>query len=96
VSREVAAAATSLGRLDALVFTGEIGWDQPEVRDAVCRRLALLGVEPPARADVDTDGTISAPGAIVPVLTVQPREELQLARDTLGALGRPPESPVPS
>jgi acetate kinase len=96
VSREIAAAATSLGRLDALVFTGEIGWDQPEVRDAVCRRLALLGVEPPARADLDTDGTISAPGAIVPVLTVQPREELQLARDTLGALGRPPENPGPS
>lgn len=96
VSREIAAAATSLGRLDALVFTGEIGWDQPEVRDAVCRRLALLGVEPPVRADLDTDGTISAPGAIVPVLTVRPREELQLARDTLGALGRPPENPVPS
>jgi hypothetical protein len=32
----------------------------------------------------------------VPVLAVQPREELQLARDTLGALGRPPENPVPS
>ncbi|AWS45966.1 acetate/propionate family kinase [Streptosporangium sp. 'caverna'] len=96
VSREIAAAATSLGRLDALVFTGEIGWDQPEVRDAVCRRLALLGIEPPVRTDLDTDGTISAPGAIVPVLTVRPREELQLARDTLGALGRPPESPVPS
>ncbi|MDP9849986.1 acetate/propionate family kinase [Streptosporangium lutulentum] len=89
VSREIAAAATSLGRLDALVFTGEIGWDQPEVRDAVCRRLALLGVEPPARADLDADGTISAPGAIVPVLAVRPREELQLAVDTLGALGRP-------
>jgi acetate kinase len=96
VSREIAAAATSLGRLDALVFTGEIGWDQPEVRDAVCRRLALLGVEPPVRADLDTDGTISAPGAIVPVLAVRPREELQLARDTLGALGRPPENPVSS
>jgi acetate kinase len=96
VSREIAAAATSLGRLDALVFTGEIGWDQPEIRDAVCRRLALLGVEPPARADLDTDGAISAPGAVVPVLTVRPREELQLARDTLGALGRPPENPVTS
>ena len=39
VSREIAAAATSLGRIDALVFTGEIGWDQPEVREAICRRL---------------------------------------------------------
>ncbi|MFB9675754.1 acetate/propionate family kinase [Streptosporangium vulgare] len=91
VSREIAAAATSLDRLDALVFTGEIGWDQPEVREAVCRRLSLLGVEPPSRtapdADTEADGTVSAPGASVPVLVVRPREELQLARDTLGALG---------
>ncbi|MER5644562.1 acetate/propionate family kinase [Streptosporangium sp. NPDC002524] len=98
VSREIAAAATSLDRLDALVFTGEIGWDQPEVREAVCRRLSLLGVELPARtapgvgadaasdADTDADGAVSAPGASVPVLVVRPREELQLARDTLGAL----------
>ncbi|MDP9865945.1 MULTISPECIES: acetate/propionate family kinase [Streptosporangium] len=87
VAREIAAAATSLGRLDALVFTGEIGWDQPEVREAVCRRLGLLGVEPPVRADLDADGAVSARGAAVPVLVVRPREELQLARDTLGALG---------
>ncbi|WP_031172385.1 acetate/propionate family kinase [Streptosporangium roseum] len=87
VSREIAAAATSLDRLDALVFTGEIGWDQPEVREAVCRRLALLGVEPPAHADPEADGAVSRPDAVVPVLVVRPREELQLARDTLGALG---------
>ncbi|MEU7983542.1 acetate/propionate family kinase [Streptosporangium canum] len=86
VSREIAAAATSLDRLDALVFTGEIGWDQPEVREAVCRRLALLGVEPPAHADPEADGAVSRPDAAVPVLVVRPREELQLARDTLGAL----------
>ncbi|MFF3440161.1 acetate/propionate family kinase [Streptosporangium sp. NPDC002721] len=86
VSREIAAAATSLDRLDALVFTGEIGWDQPEVREAVCRGLSLLGVEPPARTGLDADGAVSAPGASVPVLVVRPREELQLARETLGAI----------
>ncbi|MBB2911098.1 acetate kinase [Streptosporangium becharense] len=96
VSREIAAAATSLDRLDALVFTGEIGWDQPEVRDAVCRRLALVGVRPPVRdaadaADGDADGPVSAPDAAVPVLVVRPREELQLARDTLGVLDRASE-----
>ncbi|MER6173555.1 acetate/propionate family kinase [Streptosporangium sp. NPDC001681] len=87
VSREIAAAATSLDRLDALVFTGEIGWDQPEVREAVCRGLALLGIEPPVRTDLDVDGMVSAPGVPVPVLGIRPREELQLARDTLGVLG---------
>jgi acetate kinase len=86
VSREIAAAATSLGRIDALVFTGEIGWDQPEVREAVCRRLGLLGVEPPAEGNRHEDGLISAPGAAVPVLVVQVREELQLARECLAVL----------
>jgi acetate kinase len=41
--REIAAVAASLPRLDALVFTGEIGSDQPEVRDAVTHGLTVLG-----------------------------------------------------
>ncbi|GII56471.1 acetate kinase [Planotetraspora thailandica] len=86
VSREIAAAATSLDRLDALVFTGEIGWDQPEVRDAVCRRLALLGIEPPVRGNLDADGFVSPPGARVPVLVIETREELEVAREALAAL----------
>ncbi|MFC4120714.1 acetate/propionate family kinase [Nonomuraea zeae] len=86
VSREIAAAATSLERVDALVFTGEIGWDQPEVREAVCRRLGLLGIAPPAEGNRHEDGLISAAGAAVPVLVVQVREELQLARECLSLL----------
>ncbi|MEU8356639.1 acetate kinase [Nonomuraea sp. NPDC048882] len=89
VSREIAAAATSLGRIDALVFTGEIGWDQPEVREAVCRRLGLLGVRPPVLGNRHDDGPISDGG--VPVLVVQVREELQLARECLRALAEDAE-----
>ncbi|MEV4550602.1 acetate/propionate family kinase [Nonomuraea wenchangensis] len=87
VAREIAAAATSLPRVDALVFTGEIGWDQPEVREAVCRRLGPLGIEPPALGNRRDDGPVSAEGAAVPVLVVQVREELQLARECLRVLG---------
>ncbi len=89
VSREIAAAATSLGRIDALVFTGEIGWDQPEVREAICRRLRLLGVEPPVRGNREDDGPVSATGAAVPVLVVEVHEELQLARECLDELYGP-------
>ncbi|MYV72054.1 acetate/propionate family kinase, partial [Streptomyces sp. SID2131] len=42
--RGIAATAASLDRLDALVFTGEIGEDQPEVREEVCARLSVLGL----------------------------------------------------
>ncbi|PZG57108.1 acetate kinase [Spongiactinospora gelatinilytica] len=86
VSREIAAEATSLSRLDALVFTGEIGWDQPEVREAVCDRLGLLGIGRPAIGDPGIDRVVSAPDAETAVLVIEPREELQLARETLSVL----------
>lgn len=44
IAREVAAIATTLDGIDALVFTAGIGENQPAVRDAVCRHLAWLGV----------------------------------------------------
>ncbi|MEO3867940.1 acetate/propionate family kinase [Nonomuraea sp. B12E4] len=91
VSREIAAAATSLARVDALVFTGEIGWDQPEVREAVCRRLGLLGLRPPAHGNRADDGLVSAYDAAVPVLVIQVREELQLARECLRMLAEEDE-----
>jgi acetate kinase len=81
VRREIAAAATSLDRLDALVFTGEIGWDQPEVREAVCAGLRQLGVPLPVRGNRTDDGPVSPDGAGVPVLIVEPREDLQLAAE---------------
>jgi acetate kinase len=56
VAQAVAAMATSLGGLDALVFTAGIGENRPDVREAVVGRLRFLGdfrVEVlPAREDV--------------------------------------------
>ncbi|GIF13886.1 acetate/propionate family kinase [Actinoplanes teichomyceticus] len=86
VRREIAAAATSLDRLDAVVFTGEIGWDQPEVRHAVCAGLGLLGVPLPVTGNRDEDGPISPAESRIAVLVVEPREELQLAREAGTAL----------
>jgi acetate kinase len=86
VRREIAAAATSLPRVDALVFTGEIGWDQPEVRAGIVEGLALLGVPTDLTPTTEGDGLVSPSGAAVPVLVVRPREELQLCRETMTAL----------
>ena len=89
VRREIAATATSLDRLDGLVFTGEIGWDQPEVRRDVCAGLGLLGVEVPWFGHPEHDQVISADGAAVPVLVVEPREELEIAQEVAAALAVP-------
>ncbi|APU20384.1 acetate kinase [Actinoalloteichus sp. GBA129-24] len=87
-ARELAACATSLDRVDALVFTGEIGWDQPEVRTAICTRLALLGVPDRLTGNRPDDGLLSPADADVPVLVVQAREELSLASEAVAALER--------
>lgn len=87
VRRELAAAATSLERLDALVFTGEIGWDQPEVREDIVAGLGLLGVEARLAPQPERDAVVSRTGGRVPVLVVEPREELQLCRETVRCLG---------
>ncbi|NHD15826.1 MULTISPECIES: acetate/propionate family kinase [Actinopolyspora] len=77
----LAAMATHLRRVDAVVFTGEIGWNQPEVREGVCERLALLGVPAGLSGNRAEDGVVSRSGASPPVLVVEPREELQLASE---------------
>ncbi|AOS63034.1 acetate kinase [Actinoalloteichus hymeniacidonis] len=87
-ARELAGCATALDRIDAVVFTGEIGWDQPEVRSAVCARLALLGVSDSLSGNRSNDGLISEQGAAVPVLVIQTREELSLAAEAAAIVRR--------
>jgi acetate kinase len=56
IAQAVAAMATALGGLDALVFTGGVGEHAAPVREAICRRLGYLGGTAvhvvPAREDV--------------------------------------------
>ncbi len=76
----IGAAATTLPRVDALVFTGGIGEHAAEVRAAICSRLAPLGVAA-TPAVGDGDGVLSPPGAPVAVLRVAAREDLVIARE---------------
>ncbi len=76
---EIAAAATALSRLDALVFTGGIGSRSPSVRAAICERLGALGVSSPTASDADEDRLVTRGGPAVAVVTA--REEIVIARD---------------
>lgn len=79
----IAAAATSLARLDALVFTGGIGEHAAPLRADICRRLAVLGL--PAVADVERDDDRDAilagagAGAGPAVLRIEAREDVVMA-----------------
>ena len=87
VAAHVAAMATSLVGLDALVFTGGVGENQGEVRAAVAARLAWAGVDvDPASNQLAPDVEITGSGS-VRVFVVAAREDLEIARAVRGVLG---------
>jgi acetate kinase len=78
----IAAAATSLTQLDALVFTGGIGEHAGSVRTAICARLRVLGIEPPRPSAGDEDQVVSGSGSPVHVIRIRAREDVVIARQT--------------
>ncbi len=83
----IAAAAVCLERLDAIVFTGEIGADQPELREAICLGLGPLGVVGGLLPVVNEDAVVSQPGVQVPIVVLTVGEDLEVAAETSRLLG---------
>lgn len=85
----IAAMATALGGLDALVFTGGAGERAPALRERACAGLGLLGVRLDRRrnAVAAADADIGADAAPVRTLVVAAREDLEIARGVRSALG---------
>jgi acetate kinase len=81
--------AASLGRLDAIVFTGGVGEGSARVRAELGRRLAFLGVgvDPARNAEPRGDADVSSPGAGVRTLVVRAREEIVIARGARRVVG---------
>jgi len=88
IVREIGSLAAALGGLDALVFTGGIGENDPATRASVMDGCAWLGLEPePARNEAGT-GRISAKGSRVSAWIVPTDEERMIARHTMDVLNR--------
>lgn len=83
----VGAYLAAIGGADAIVFTGGIGENSPEVRAAICDGLDWLGLELDAEANRDARGgaerRISSPGARLGAWVIPTDEELLIARDTV-------------
>ncbi|RSD11656.1 acetate/propionate family kinase [Amycolatopsis eburnea] len=88
LGREIGAAATSLSRLDAVVFTGGVAEHQPELITSVLGGLGVLGLRAGALPRTDADRIVTAADSPVPALIVLPREDLELARGAEEALAR--------
>jgi acetate kinase len=89
MAANIAALVPRLGRLDVLVFTGGIGENSAEIREAVCAQLGFLGCF--INQDGNTEASdkvrsgehqdISTDIASVRTLVVKTNEELAIARE---------------
>lgn len=71
----------SLGGLDALVFTGGVGENQPDVRSLACEAFGFMGIKLDAAKNAQSppDSHISTPDSTVRVLIVHTQEDWAIA-----------------
>jgi acetate kinase len=78
---------------DALVFTGGIGENSPEIRRRICADMGFLGIaldEAKNAALGGQEGEIAAAGSRVRVYVIPTNEELLIARDTVRCVKNAP------
>ncbi len=80
--------AAAMGGVDAVVFTGGIGENNPQYRTKVAEKLGFLGVKIDEELNqkakrTSDENDISTPDAKVKMLVIPTNEELMIARDTL-------------
>jgi acetate kinase len=83
----IAAAATSLHALDAVVFTGGIGENASSVRSRIVRRLSSIGVGFVDDRPIGEDCVLTPAATRPAVLRVEAREDLIVAREAARAVG---------
>jgi acetate kinase len=83
--RVIGGLATSLDRLDALVFTGGVGEHSALIRTRVCAGLRLLGL-PQDLLAADGDAVIGPPSHRPAVVVVTAREDAEMAREARALL----------
>ncbi len=89
ICKYIGAYCAILGRLDALVFTGGIGENDPLVRQLICDKLSIFGVSlkqqknSPGETDIID---ISDNNSAVAVLVIPANEELEIARQAVSTV----------
>ncbi|WP_085311158.1 acetate/propionate family kinase [Planktotalea arctica] len=81
-ARQLAALATDMGGLEAIVFTAGIGENSALVRRLICERLAWLGVDLDGAANLQGTRKISSPDSKVGILVIPTDEEAVIVHAT--------------
>ncbi|MFL6845724.1 MAG: acetate/propionate family kinase [Allosphingosinicella sp.] len=85
--REIGSLVAALCGLDALVFTGGIGENDPAVREAIVDGSRWLGIDIDDERNRLGKGLISSERSLLPVWIVATDEERMIARHTADVLG---------
>ncbi len=85
----IGAFLVELGGVDVLTFSGGIGENSPEIREAVCKGLASFGIEldPQVNATVRGEARISSAWSGAAIFVVPADEERIVARAAASVLG---------
>lgn len=91
----IGAYLAAMGGADAIVFTGGIGENSPEVRALICEGLQCMGLELDADRNVKCtngcEGLISTEDSRLAAYTIPTDEELLIARDTVRSVRGAPQ-----
>lgn len=91
----VGAYLAAMGGADAIVFTGGIGENSPEVRSSICEGLQWMGLELDfernAKCTNGCEGLISTESSRLAAYTIPTDEELLIARDTVRSVQGAPQ-----
>jgi acetate kinase len=88
LSAGIAAMSAAMGGLDGLVFTGGVGENSAQVRQAASERVGFLGIniDPSLNAHPEGDSIISPRDSPGPVLVVRAREDIEIAAQVRATL----------
>ena len=89
IKKYIGAYAAAMNGLDAVLFTGGIGENSWEVREAVCQDMEYFGIKIDYAYNKTIRGKltkISTPDSKIEVWVVPTNEELLIARDTLAVI----------
>ncbi len=94
VVKYIGAYAAALNGIDAIIFTGGMGENNPYLRFEILRQLTYLGVVTDNNANKKNESVISARDSKVKVLVIKTNEELQAAREAKELLLKQSEASI--
>ena len=89
IKKYIGAYAAAMGGVDIILFTGGVGENQADCREAACAGLEFMGVELNKEVNNKTrgeEGIISSDNSKVKVVVIPTDEEMMIASDTLSLL----------